>query len=108
MAQLCGYIKRPPLAKELVRRSHAGQVVLRLKKTLWRDGTTRIVMSPLELMQRLAALVPRPGLHLICFHGVRGWPERRPRRGAAIAVVQCREAPTCCREDAHRRRRGPR
>src|SRR4051794_29414130 len=27
-------------------------------------------MSPLELMQRLAALVPRPRLHLIRFHGV--------------------------------------
>ena len=27
-------------------------------------------MSPLEFMQRLAALVPRPPLHLIRFHGV--------------------------------------
>ena len=27
-------------------------------------------MSPLEFMQRLAALVPRPRLHLIPFHGV--------------------------------------
>ncbi len=26
--------------------------------------------EPLEFMQRLAALVPRPRLHLICFHGV--------------------------------------
>ena len=34
------------------------------------DGTTHIVMSPLELMQRLAALVPHPRLHLIRFHGV--------------------------------------
>ena len=33
-------------------------------------GTTHLVMSPLELMQRLAALVPRPRLHLIRFHGV--------------------------------------
>jgi len=39
-------------------------VVLRLK-TPWRDGTTHIVMSPLEFMQRLAARVPRPRLHLI-------------------------------------------
>ena len=28
-----------------------------------------IVMSPLEFMQRLAALAPRPRLHLIRFHG---------------------------------------
>ena len=47
----------------------AGQVVLRLK-TPWRDGITHIVMSPLEFMQRLAALVPRPRLHLIRLHGV--------------------------------------
>ncbi len=37
-------------------------------KTPWRDGTTHLVMNPLEFMQRLAALVPR--LHLIRFHGV--------------------------------------
>ena len=34
-------------------------------KTPWRDGTAHIVMSPLEFMQRLTALVPRPRLHLI-------------------------------------------
>jgi hypothetical protein len=28
-------------------------------KTPWRDGTTHLVMSPLEFMQRLAALVTR-------------------------------------------------
>lgn len=39
-------------------------------KTPWRDGTTHLVMSPLEFMLRLAALVPRPRLHLIRFHGV--------------------------------------
>ena len=45
------------------------KVELKLK-TPWRDGTTHLVMSPLEFMQRLAALVPRPRLHLIRFHGV--------------------------------------
>ena len=39
-------------------------------KTPWHGGTTHLVMSPLEFMQRLAALVPRPRLHLIRFHGV--------------------------------------
>jgi hypothetical protein len=42
----------------------AGQKVLKLK-TASRDRTTHLVMSPLEFMQRLAALVPRPRLHLI-------------------------------------------
>ena len=69
LAQLCRYITRPALANERVQINRAGQVVLKLK-TVWRDGTTHIVMSPLELMQLLAALVPRPRLHLIHFHGV--------------------------------------
>ena len=51
-------------ANERVRANAAEQVVLKLK-TPWRDGTTHLVMSPLEFMQRLAALVPRPRLHLI-------------------------------------------
>jgi hypothetical protein len=44
-------------------------VVLTLK-TPYRDGTTHTVMSPLEFMERLAALAPHPRLHLIRFHGV--------------------------------------
>ena len=50
-------------------RNRAGDVVLQLKSP-YRDGTTHIVLSPLEFMQRLAALVPRPRLNLIRFHGV--------------------------------------
>ena len=52
-----------------LKRNAAGQVVLQLKSA-YKDGTTHVVMSPLEFMQRLAALVPRPRLHLIRFHGV--------------------------------------
>ena len=69
LEQLCRYITRPALANERVQTNAAGQVMLKLK-TPWRDGTTHLVMSPLEFMQRLAALVPRPRLHLIRFHGV--------------------------------------
>ncbi len=47
----------------------AGQVELKLK-TPWRDGTTHLVMSPLEFMHRLPALVARPRLLLTRFHGV--------------------------------------
>jgi hypothetical protein len=57
--QLCRYITRPAIANERLKRNRVGQVVLQLK-TAYQDGTTHIVMSPLEFMQRLAALVPRP------------------------------------------------
>ena len=56
--QLCRYITRPALSDEQVQLNAASQVELKLK-TLWRDGTTHLVMSPLDFMQRLAALVPR-------------------------------------------------
>jgi hypothetical protein len=68
LEQLCRYITRPALSDERVQLNAAGQVELELN-TPWRDGTTHLVMSPLEFMQRLAALVPRPRLHLIRFHG---------------------------------------
>ena len=62
LAQLCRDITRPALTNERVQTDAANQVVLKLK-TPWRDGTTHRVMSPLELMQRLAALVSRLRLH---------------------------------------------
>jgi Putative transposase len=68
LEQLCRYITRPALSVERVQFNAAGQVEPRLK-TAWRDGTMHLVMSRLEFMQRLAALVPRPRLHLIRFHG---------------------------------------
>ena len=69
LEQLCRYITRPAIANERLQRNRAGQVVLQLKSP-YKDGTTHIVMEPLEFMERLAALVPRPRLHLIRFHGV--------------------------------------
>jgi len=64
LEHLCRYITRPAIANERLTLNNSGQVVLTLK-TPYRDGTTHIVMSPLEFMQRLAALVPRPRLNLI-------------------------------------------
>ena len=69
LEQWCRYITRPALSDERVQLNTAGQVQLTLKAP-WRDGTTHLVMTPLELMQRLAAVVPRPRLHLTRSHGV--------------------------------------
>ena len=75
------------LANERVQTNAAGQVVLKLK-TPWRDGTTHLVMSPLEFMQRLAALVPRPRLHLIRFHGVLAPSSTNSAKLRALVVPQ--------------------
>ena len=47
----------------------SGQVRYQLK-TPYRDGTTHIVLEPLDLMARLAALVPPSRMHLTRYHGV--------------------------------------
>jgi hypothetical protein len=39
-------------------------------KTPYRDGTTHIILEPLDFMARLAALVPKPRVNLTRFHGV--------------------------------------
>ena len=51
-------------------------------------------MSPLEFMQRLAALVPRPRLHLIRFHGVLAPNAKLRALVVPQEVSQAPEAPT--------------
>ena len=70
-------------------------------KSPYNDGTTHVVMSPLEFMQRLAALVPRPRLHLIPFHGVLA-PRARPRGEypSASEAGRARRGPAWRAEDA--------
>ena len=62
LEQLCRYITRQALSDERVQLSAAGQVELKLK-TPWREATTHLVMSPLEVMQWPAALLLRPRCH---------------------------------------------
>ena len=69
LERLCRYVSRPPIAAERLALTSAGQVRYALK-TPYRDGTTHIVLEPLDLMARLAALVPPPRMHLTRFHGV--------------------------------------
>jgi len=46
-----------------------GRVVYQYKRP-FRDGSTHVVLEPLDFISRLAALVPRPRLNLTRFHGV--------------------------------------
>ena len=69
LERLCRYMSRSPVASERLALTASGQVRYTLK-TPYRDGTTHIVLEPLDLMGRLAALVPPPRMHLKRFHGV--------------------------------------
>jgi len=65
----CRYITRPPIATKRLTVDDRGRVVYRYKRP-FRDGSTHVVLEPLDFMARLAALAPRPRLNLTRFHGI--------------------------------------
>ena len=86
LERLCRYITRPPIATKRLSTDGYGRVVYRYKRP-FRDGSTHVILEPLDFMyrmygmpraqgcagaamSRLAALVPRPSFNLTRFHGV--------------------------------------
>jgi hypothetical protein len=69
LERLARYVTRPAVAEERLTLTAQGQVRYRLK-TPYRDGTTHVVLEPLDFLARLAALVPPPRVHLTRYHGV--------------------------------------
>jgi len=67
--RLCRYILRPPFAQERLRLRRDGRGALELKMA-WRDGAREPVFEPLEFLERLAAITPRPDTNLLICHSV--------------------------------------
>jgi len=67
--KLFRYCARPPLSLERLSVTAEGMVAYRLRKP-WNPEQTHRVMTPMQFMARLAALVPPPRHPLIRFHGV--------------------------------------
>ncbi len=64
LERLCRYVARPALAGGRLRILDAQRLCFALK-TPWSDGTRHLLLSPMELLEKLAALVPPPRLHLL-------------------------------------------
>lgn len=79
LESLCKYAARPPLAHERLQETSGGRLVYRMK-TPWRRGQTHVVMERIELIEKLAALVPRPLYHIVHYYGVFA-----PRNGEGIS-----------------------
>jgi hypothetical protein len=69
LEELVRYCARPALANERLTRRPDGRYLLRLT-TPYRDGTTHLCFEPLELMERLAAQIPKPRINLLLYAGV--------------------------------------
>ena len=99
--RLARYILRPPLSTARLERRDDGQVALTLKRS-WRDGTTGVLLAPLELVGRLAALVPPPRVNTIRFHGVYA-AHARLRRFVVPKVEVVKKSCPCAKEGPLRR-----
>ena len=69
LERLCRNVNRPPLAYGRLQRLDAERLSFALK-TPWDNGTTHVVFSPHELIEKLAARVPPPRIHLLRYHGL--------------------------------------
>jgi hypothetical protein len=68
LERLCRYVARPPIATERLSLQQDGRLLYRLKRR-WRDGTSHLLFEPIELIERIAALIPTPRVHLVRYHG---------------------------------------
>ena len=84
LERLCRYALRPPLAQERLHVTGEGEIWLTLRHR-WADGTTHLRFDPLELLERLAVLTPRPRVNLILYYGVLG--PRAVWRSALVPAI---------------------
>ena len=96
LERLARYVLRPPFAQERLRLGRDGSIALELK-TAWHDGTRALVFEPLEFLERLAAMTPRPETNLLICHGVLApcarWRERVVAYGRVAAEPTVPRAP---------------
>jgi hypothetical protein len=59
---------RGALSLERLEQDANGDLMYRFNRP-WSDGTSGITLSPLELLEKLAALVPLPRAHLVRYGG---------------------------------------
>jgi hypothetical protein len=68
LERLIRYTARGALSLERLEQDANGDLIYRFNRP-WSDGTTGIKLSPLELLEKLAALVPLPRAHLVRYAG---------------------------------------
>jgi hypothetical protein len=99
LERVCRYALRPALGQDRLQLTPDGKAVLELRRR-WTDGTTHLVFEPVELLERLAALTPRPRVNLILYHGVlaprAAWrkaivPPAEPESGSSTCPGSSRE-----------------
>ncbi len=78
LERLCRYVARPPISQERLELLPDGRVRYGLRRPR-PDGSTHLILSPLEFLEKLAALVPPPRHPLTVYHGILA-PHSRARK----------------------------
>nr|WP_233602155.1 transposase [Corallococcus sp. CA047B] len=106
LERLCRYGARGALALERLSRAEDGRIAWRMKRPL-PDGTTRLFFTGLELLRRVASLIPPPRSNLTRFHGVfapgaklrpflllQAEAEAKPEEASELPLAATRQEPT--------------
>ena|GEM_PF-1446924 len=108
---LCRYILRPPFApappeqrlrrregaEERLKRLADGRILYEFRHPRF-DGATHVVLEPVELLEKLAALVPPPRFHLLHYQGILA-PHARRRAEVVPARIEIDETGEGCSRD---------
>jgi hypothetical protein len=92
--RLFRYALRPPLAMERLSEAEEGRLLYRMKRP--RGGSLYLLLSPDELLARLATLVPPPRTHALRYHGL--FAPNAKHRGrvvpaSAVTLPACEHRP---------------
>jgi len=69
LEKLISYAARGPLSEERLRDLPNGNVEVKLK-TPWSDGTTHLIFTHSEFIEKLIALIPPPWFHMVRYFGI--------------------------------------
>jgi hypothetical protein len=106
LERLLRYCARPPFALERLEQVGHDRLVYRFPKPQ-PDGRTELRLTPLELLDRLAALIPPPRLHRLRYHGVPNAPQRPQVTAWARPPTPPAPAPLPAGDPAQRAERSP-
>ncbi len=86
LKRLIGYVSRPPLCLDRLTVTDEGDIKYKFKRP-WANGKTHVVLSPLEFIEKLCALVPQPRMHLVRYSGVLA-PNSKMRSGVIPGMTR--------------------
>ena len=69
LEELVAYMARPPLATDRLSVKEDGDLIYKMKRS-FSDGTKAVLLSPMELIEKLCAMVAPPRGHQVLYTGV--------------------------------------